>query len=315
MVHPIPLLKALSDETRLHILGILDGNRLSVNDIIEVLGMGQSRISRHLRILSNAGILEFERDGTRVYYGIPASQDKLLGGILRSLGIRQFANFDPGPGGLESLLSAEERSRLQKVIEARKLFLLEHFQKFDRSEASVQEEYVDAGYYRKKILELLPENPGVVADLGCGDGELAALVVDRAARLICVDQSSHMLDLATAHVRAGNAEFRIGAVDHLPLRDQEVDTVILSMVLHHMADPEAGIAEAFRVLKPAGTLILVELKRHDMEQMRSLFADFYLGFDLARIRSFLKKEGFSFEGKASGKGKGRLECLFVTARK
>jgi ArsR family transcriptional regulator len=307
-------MKALADETRLRILGILVGQRLSVNEIIEVLSMGQSRVSRHLKILLDAGLLESERDGTRIYYGIPSGEDAFRSGLLRVLGLtpERWADDESGSLAPEEM---RDRERLALLLEERKRFALNHFQKFGTDEESAQREYVDSDYYIEEILSLIGTGRKTVADLGCGGGDLAGRLIGRAERIICVDQSPNMLAIAQKRIGAQNADFRIGSIEHLPMGDAEADAVVLSMVLHHLPDPEGAIREAGRVLKEGGDLIVAELARHDHEVMRTHFADFYLGFDPERIQAVLKRHGFRLVRSELGRGAGRIDSFFIVARK
>ncbi len=312
----IQIFKALSDETRLRILGVLHREPLSVNELLEVLEMGQSRVSRHLKILSDAGILEGRREGSRVYYRINA-------GLVRSRflsGIMDLVLPDRGDPHrsekIESLLPREmerDARRLGQVVEARKNFSLNHFQKHGLDQERLQEGLVDARYYRERIVSLLPSQPGTIVDLGCGTGELSRLLSSHAERLILVDQSETMLDRARSSLPEDHLEFRLGWLEHLPSRDREADLIVASMVLHHMPDPLEALQEMRRVLKPGGMLLVAELSHHEEEVMRSRFADFWLGFEREQLRDYLEKAGFQVETLLSGRGEGRLELLFLVA--
>jgi ArsR family transcriptional regulator len=305
-------LKALADPSRIRIIRALSREPLHVSELLEVLDMGQSRVSRHLRILSDAAVLLWRRDGSRIYYGIhPELRTHSLWSVLGD----EAAAWN---SSLQRILE-EDRQRLQGILESRKERSLVHFEDFGARQDEDQREYVDATYYRSKIIELLPGNAGQVLEPGCGAGALASMLADRASHLILVDQSRTMLDVARERIAAVGSdvktEYRVGYMEHLPLADEEVDTVILSMALHHSAEPGSVLKEAFRVLRPGGLLVVAELKQHGEENMRRLFEDFWLGFDEGVLLGEIERAGFEGHDVSEGRGNGRLDCLFVSARK
>ncbi len=302
-------LKALADPSRIRIVRALSREPLHVSELLEVLAMGQSRVSRHLRILSDAGVLIWRRDGSRIYYGI---HPELRGHPLLAAVNDEGASWG---NSLGSVLE-EDRQRLQGILESRKARSRVHFDDFGARQDEDQREYVDAAYYRTRILELLPENAGCVLEPGCGAGALASMLVDRSSHLILVDQSRTMLSLARDRIGdKGKTEYRVGYMEHLPLADEEVDTVVLSMALHHSAEPGRVLNEAYRVLRPGGLLVVAELRQHSVEDMRRLFEDFWLGFEDDFLLSEIGLAGFEDADLCEGKGNGRLECLFISTRK
>lgn len=338
----VQILKALADEARLRILGVLSPEPLSVSEVCQALKMRQSRISRHLKILARAGIVEGYRAGSRVYYSLHPriARSAELSGLLASLGVGQGgANFprlsadylrmsDSADGSQRAFempsAMTEDRAELNALLKDRKNLSLQFFQSFNADQDLQQQALVDSQFYRDQILELLPADPGLTLDLGCGTGQLARLLAARVERLVCVDQSPNMLERArdaldAFDARSGGrgkpnaAQFRIGALEHLPLRDGEADTVIASMILHHIPEPVVALREIRRVLAPGGVLILAELDRHREEVMRTEFADFWLGFSSARLKRALSDAGFAVEAESRGKGAGSLECLFFRA--
>lgn len=308
MPHLLRTLKAAGDQTRLRILSLLGSEPLSVGEILEVLGMGQSRVSRHLKILSDAGILENRRAGNRVYYALDeqARRTPLLSELLREL-----AEL-PVSGNGSAAVARSDRARLAEVLDLRKKVSVDHFQKFGKDHDERQKSYVDSDYYRKEVLAGLSKSPGRVLDLGCGTGELSALI-GRSAEVIGVDQSARVLDAARA--ACPGAEFRLGEIEHLPLGNQEVATVVASMVLHHLPEPMQGLREANRVLAQNGTLVVVDLKEHDEEAMQRDFADFWRGFSPRRLEQMIEDAGFEIVEKKSGRGAGKLTCLIYRAKK
>ncbi|MCR9144676.1 MAG: metalloregulator ArsR/SmtB family transcription factor [bacterium] len=340
----VNILKALADEARLRILGVLSPEPLSVSEVCAALAMRQSRVSRHLKILSRAGIVEGYRAGTHVYYSLHPriSRSAELSALLATLGLgaggsgfpRLSADYlalsDSATGAERAFempsAMAADRAKLDALLKDRKELSIQFFQSFGADQDRQQQQLVDSAFYRERILALLPVDAGVTLDLGCGTGQLASMLATRSPRLICVDQSPNMLERARqalgqsdADAKSGKArpefraEFRIGALEHLPLRDGEADTVVASMILHHMPEPVVALREMHRVLRPGGTLLLAELDRHREEVMRTEFADFWLGFSQGRLERALADAGFQVAKVERGRGEGALECLFFRA--
>lgn len=282
-----------------------------MNELLAVVQMGQSRVSRHLKILSEAGFLRHERIGSRVYYGlVPPGLDSSAGRFLDALGL------PAEPGRLPPGFPAEaglDLTRLAHLLENRRQDSLEHFQKYGIDQDHLQKEFVDADFYRQAILSLLPGSPGLAVDLGCGPGLLAGQLLERGAAVIGIDQSSNLLARARRNFPA--ADFRAGTLERIPLDDGRADLVIAAMVLHHLPDPARGLREIFRVLRPGGFLIVADLERHEEETMLARFADFWPGFETERLREMLEAGGFSLEQTRNGRGAGRLNSVVLLARR
>ncbi|MEQ9366346.1 MAG: metalloregulator ArsR/SmtB family transcription factor [Leptospirales bacterium] len=330
----VHILKALADEARLRILGVLSPEPLNVSEVCAALQMRQSRVSRHLNILSRAGIVEGYRAGTHVYYSLHPriSRSAELSALLAPLGIgaggsgfprlsAEYLPFTDSATGAERAFEmppamSTDRAQLDVLLKDRKELSIQFFQSFGADQDRQQQQLVDSAFYRERILGLLPADAGVTLDLGCGTGQLARMLANRSPRLICVDQSPNMLERARQALDQADAktvEFRIGALEHLPLRDGEADTVVASMILHHMPEPVVALREMHRVLRPGGTLLLAELDRHREEVMRTEFADFWLGFSQGRLERALTDAGFQVSQTERGRGDGALECLFFRA--
>ena len=207
MSEGVQILKALADESRLRIVRLLLKGPLHVNEILEVLQMGQSRVSRHLKILADAGLLAGRREGSRIYYGISPEirQSALLSSLETMLGFfesREDGSSRPGLWLPEE--SLRDYDRLANVLDARKSQTLDHFFRYGALQDEMQRDYVDADYYRNEIIEMIPEGPLTVVDLGCGTGELAVGMTAPGRRIILVDQSQAMLDQAVAEHVTGD---------------------------------------------------------------------------------------------------------------
>lgn len=272
--------KALADETRARLVNILLDFELNVGEIVQVMEMGQSRISRHLKILSDSGLVDVRREGLWAFY---RASDEGPG--------RDFLN------GVETLLEEEEdlkrdRNRAEKVIRERTAATRQFFDdiapEWDRMTAEVLGE-LDLG---REIQTRLPQC-ACAADIGCGPGDMLEILAGVSEQVIGVDNSPKMLELAEERF-SGDAKMslRIGEMSHLPLRDQEADCTVISLVLHHLARPEEAIREVGRVLKKGGKLLVAEFDQHENEVMRSEYGDRRLGIPSEKMSGWMEQEGF-----------------------
>jgi ArsR family transcriptional regulator len=278
--------KALADETRLRLLRLLSRSPLNVNEVIDILRMGQSRISRHLRILAEAALVTRRREGTWIYYErSPDPEDKLVADMLVLVKEHERAlpHFEA------------DMQRMEAAIELRRQHTRSFFDS-RRDGDELRHQSLDGAHYRQVALSLLPKHCDTILDLGTGSGLLLPALLERADRVIAVDASTTMLDLARASAGAAvdRCEFRLGDLEHLPVRDGEVDAVMACMVLHHVSAPATAMAEAFRALGDGGELAIVDLARHEDESLREL-ADLWLGFESEEMSRWLKGSGFEVE--------------------
>ncbi|MBU1039670.1 MAG: metalloregulator ArsR/SmtB family transcription factor [Proteobacteria bacterium] len=278
--------KALADETRLRLACILRRHELNVGELVAVMGMSQPRISRHLKILVEAGLVDCRREGLWAFYCAAGSGPG-------SAVLDTSAGFMDTPDFLADLSRAD--AAVRERVQATRRF-------FDAV----------AGNWRDLSREVLGELdlPGViasrvpdgaaVADLGCGPGELLERLSERACLVIGVDNSPRMLELAgqrlngkAAHHGRAGVSLRLGDLTHLPLREGEAHACVFSMVLHHLPDPVAALSEARRVLCPGGRLIIADFDRHENEAMRVHYGDARLGLDQQQLRAWLEEAGFT----------------------
>lgn len=279
--------KALADETRLRLARVLLVHELSVGELVRALGLRQSRISRHLKILAAAGLVSARRDGQWVYYSAAEN-----GGARAYLdAVAPF--FDDGPGTFAADTDAAAREVRQRARRT-EAFFDSHAEKWD----DLRERTLGGLDLAALILSHLPE-ADTAADLGCGTGALLEHLRGRAARVIGVDSSSRMLDQAreffAGNGAAADVSLRIGDLEHLPLRDAEADAAVMSLALHHLPSPAHGVAEAHRVLTPGGTFVLVDFEKHDDETMREQYGDNWLGFSPGRVEKWLSGAGFDLQ--------------------
>ncbi len=271
-------LKLLSDPTRLRILMLLGQESLSVAELQEVLGMGQSRISTQLSQLKAAGLVVDERSGKNNIYRGSATAD--LADVLR-LAAAELPEV------------ADDEAALRHLLRKRKDTARAYF---DELAGRFGKDYVP-GRSWKALAEALIKvlNYRVVADLGAGEGTLAQLLAQRAEKVIAVDISPKMVafgqELATKN-GLSNLEFRIGDIEEPPIEDGSLDLAVLSQALHHAARPQRAIDAAFRILKPGGRLIVLDLLLHSFEEARELYADRWLGFSECDLAAMLERAGF-----------------------
>ena len=271
-------LKLLSDPTRLRILMLLGQEALSVAELQEVLGMGQSRISTQLSQLKAAGLVVDERSGKNNIYRGSATAD--LADVLR-LAAAELPEV------------ADDEAALRHLLRKRKDTARAYF---DELAGRFGKDYVP-GRSWKALAEALIKvlNYRVVADLGAGEGTLAQLLAQRAEKVIAVDISPKMVafgqELATKN-GLSNLEFRIGDIEEPPIEDGSLDLAVLSQALHHAVRPQRAIDAAFRILKPGGRLIVLDLLLHSFEEARELYADRWLGFSECDLAAMLERAGF-----------------------
>lgn len=277
-------LRTLADPTRLRLVGLLEREELSVADLQEITGLGQSRISTHLGLLQDAGMVSSRRDGKRSFSRLNPDADPDTREFIR-LALR---------GAKELPAAASDEINLRRVLDLRrdqaKALFNQVAGRFDRVYGPGRSWQA----FGHLLLRILP--PLEVADLGSGEGLLSELLARRCQRVIAVDNSEKIVAFGAAKARqAGlkNLEFRLGDLQHPPIAPGTVDLAILSQALHHAADPAGALAAAFNVLRPGGSVMVLDLLKHDFEQARELYGDRWLGFTEADLHRWLEQAGFA----------------------
>ena len=264
------LYRLLGDEVRLRLLRVLAGKhgRLNVTELTAVLGIAQSGVSRHLRLLKEAGLVVEERGGGFSFYRLsPGLLDGGFAGLWPALQA-QFAE------AAHTAAARADESRLQEVIRLRK----ENFEVHGTDRAQFVPGRSWAAWSRALGL-LLP--PVEVADIACGEGYLSVESAQWARRVVGIDKSPDVLKRAKALAdRRGvrNITWKRGDMEKLPLEDDSVDVVLLSQALHHATDPARAMTEAARILRPSGRVVALDLREHDQEWVRDRVGDRWLGF-------------------------------------
>jgi ArsR family transcriptional regulator len=273
-------LKLLADPNRLRILLLLAIEELSVAELQEIVGLGQSTISTQLAQLKNAGLIEDRRAGKNNLYRL----DQAAAASVMPV-VRQAAAEIPEAAQDQAALELALRKRQDKS----RAFFDEMAGRFGR-------EYLPGRSWKglaEALLKLMP--PMVIADLGAGEGTFSLLLAQRAKRVISVDNSPKMVEYGSELAQkqgVKSLEYRLGDLEKLPIADAEVDLAFFSQSLHHALHPGRAIGEAWRILKPGGRIAVLDLVKHRFEEARDLYADVWLGFTEVELEALLKQAGF-----------------------
>ena len=286
MASIVKFLKLLSDSTRIRILHLLRQAELSVAELQEILSMGQSRISTQLSHLKEAGLIANRRAGKNIFYRFKTPSKDEAQSRARLLDLIEEASSDIEEVPLdEAALDLALKKRSDKA----RAYFDELAGKFGRS-------YCPGRSWKglaETLLKLMP--PMVIADLGAGEGTVSQLLAQRAKQVIAVDISPKMVEfgaeLAEKHGYA-NLEYRLGDIENPPIADGSVDLAFFSQALHHAARPEEAIKAGYRIIKPGGRIVVLDLLKHSFEEARELYADVWLGFSELQISEFLSAAGF-----------------------
>ncbi|MFW5874044.1 MAG: ArsR/SmtB family transcription factor [Verrucomicrobiota bacterium] len=277
------ILKLLADPTRVRILSLVAREELSVAELQEILDMGQSRISSHLGLLRQGELVRDRREGKKTFYTINGGSDPAGAGLLRSACDAVEAT--------EQI--AEDRANLKRVLEKRKRKAEEYF---NSVAGRLGKNYCPGRSWEAIGHFLLYLTPRIrIADLGAGEGLLSQLLARRAERVVCIDNSPKMVEFGSELAKKNgfaNLSYKLGDIEAIPLKDRSVDLALLSQALHHARHPQTAVDEAFRILKPGGRLVVLDLLEHQFEKARELYADVWLGFSENKLYHFLKEAGF-----------------------
>jgi ArsR family transcriptional regulator len=281
MASILKALRLLADANRIRILLLLTSEELSVAELQEILGLGQSTISTQLSQLKTAGLIEDRRAGKNNLYRLqPWAAARLLPVM------QQVAAEIPETAQDQAALQLALRKRQDKS----RAFFDEMAGRFGR-------EYVPGRSWKglaEALLKLMP--PLVIADLGAGEATFSLLLAQRAKQVIAVDSSPKMVEFGANLARKQGVrtlECRLGDLEMVPIEDAGVDLALFSQSLHHALHPERAVAEAWRILKPGGRIVVLDLVKHRFEEARELYADVWLGFGEAELQELLHQAGFA----------------------
>lgn len=282
MIKVTEILQVLSDNTRLRLLRLLSEEELSVAELQEILEMGQSRISTHLSQIRRHGLLNDRKDGKKTFYSLRLDNSPRLDLIRVALRVDSEEEF------WES-----DQSGLNRVIDRRRR---ESERYFDEVAERLGKNYVPGrsweaiGHF---LLRLVPRIN--IADLGAGEGTLSQLLAERANKVYCIDSSKSMVRIGTELAKKKNLSnlvYKQGDIEKVPLPSKSVDLALMSQSLHHAQRPEKALTEAFRILKPSGQLVVLDLKKHQFEKARDLYQDQWLGFGENDLYRMIREAGF-----------------------
>ena len=277
----VKVLRVVADPNRLRILLLLRSEELSVAELQEILVMGQSTISTHLSQLKQAGLVEDRRIGKNSLYRLKINEAKnILEGLLA-----QAKEEIPEAG--------TDQATMRRVVKKRQDKMRSFF---DSVAGRLGKDYVPGKSWKgvaEALLRVMP--PMVIADLGAGEGAFALLLAQRATKVIAVDTSAKMIEVGREQaLRNGvkNVEYRLGDMEELPIEDAAVDLVFFSQSLHHALHPQRAVQEAWRILRPTGRIVILDLAQHRFEEAREMYADEWLGFGEAELEAMLENSGF-----------------------
>ena len=280
------LYRLLGDEARLRLLRVLDRDRFNVKELTGILGLAQSGVSRHLGLLKESQLVVEERDGAYSFYRLSPSvredQTSPLWPLLQ-------AQFDAAASS--ALLKADD-SRLQEVLRLRR----ENFEHVGPDTRDGRQLVPGRSWaaWSRALGMLLP--PLDVADLGCGEGYLTVETARWARHVTAVDRSTGVLARAkalAARKKLSNITWKKGELESLPMENGSIDVALLSQALHHASDPAGALAEATRVLKPGGRLLILDLRPHDETWVREKLGDQWFGFSDEHLSGMLTRAGLS----------------------
>ncbi len=310
----VAALKAAAEPTRLRILLLLSSGELTVKDLTRILDQSQPRISRHLKLLAEAGLVERFRDGSWVYFHV---SDRTEGGRLTRRLLEAVDASDAVVRRDKDRAEALKRQRDQEAL----AYFQAHAADWDR----IRSLYVPESAVEAAMLKALGPGPfRLLVDLGTGTGRMLELFSEHFERALGYDVSKSMLAYAQSRLAAraiDNAEVRHADILALPLKDGAAEAVIMHQVLHFLADPAAAMAEAARILAPEGRLVVVDFAPHDLDFLREAHAHKRLGIPPDHMRGWVEAAGLEIAGMeelhpaAQGDGQGLTVVLYVAGHR
>lgn len=281
MASIVKSLRAISDPTRLRLLLLLLEEELTVAELQEILGMGQSRISASLALLKREAIARNRRVGKNIFYSVRPETVSALQSILDA-------------ARRELPEAVNDNAAMGLALRKRKDKAAEYFNKLAGKFGRM---YIPGRSWQAlahALLRLLP--PMVIADLGAGEGTLSQLLARGAKKVIAIDNSEKMVEFGANLAREHgfrNLEYRLGDIEDPPIERESVDLALFSQALHHASSPQKAVTAAHRILRDGGRVVILDLASHSHEQARELYAHVWLGFSEVELQHLLKKAGFS----------------------
>lgn len=281
-------LRAAGEATRLRLLAVLAESDLTVSELTQILGQSQPRISRHLKLMVEGGLLERHREGAWVFYRL--SEAGGVGSLARTI-VKLIPPGDPDV--------LRDRERLDAVRSARRAQANSYFAKVAPRWNALRSRHVSEALVESALLDLLIGAPRArtfrdVVDLGTGTARMLEILAPYAASGLGIDMNHDMLQIARANLEAKglrNMRVRHGDIYHLNLPDQSADLVIIHQVLHFLDEPQSALREAARLLRPGGELAVIDFAPHEFEEMRNVHAHRRLGFAAEEVAKWCEAAG------------------------
>lgn len=277
-------LRASAEPTRLRVLALCNRAELTVSDLTQILGQSQPRVSRHLKNLVEAGLLERFREGQWAFYRLAESAPT-------APLARQVVALIPA----DEPTIVQDQRRLEAVKAARAEAAEAYFRKNARQWDQIRRFYVDDAEVEAALRRLVPESEvGDLLDIGTGTGRMIEVFADRYTRAVGIDRSHEMLTVARHRLDRGDLrawQVRQGDMTALPVPDTTYDTATLHMVLHYADNPREVLAEAARALRPGGRIVVVDFAPHELEELRTEHAHRRLGFADAEMTRWFAAAG------------------------
>lgn len=280
-------IKAMGDPTRRRILQLVARHELAVSEIVDCLGQPQSTVSRHLKVLRDAGLIQDHRHGTTAHYATSTLNGDENGSPARLAGhILEWVNEQDLPKPLSN--------RLASVLERRQNRSTDFFSQIGQRWDRMRVEAFGDAFHGEAFAALLPAD-WVVADIGTGTGYMLPILARTFRKVIAVDPVPNMLEVAQSRCRTQrikNVAFRRGDMSRLPILNEQADLVLAVLVLHHVPSPEEALGELYRIAKPGGHLLIVEQRSHRLERFHERMQDRWWGFDPSRLGKTVAEAGF-----------------------
>jgi ArsR family transcriptional regulator len=246
--------------------------------------MGQSRISSQLAQLRTVNLVGDRREGKNAFYSfrgsLPARILSLVRAAVESVG--------------DLPIMSEDRENLDRILQKRRRTQEQYF---NLIAGRLGKNYCPGRSWEAIGHLALRLTPAIdIADLGAGEGLLSQLLAQRAHQVWCIDNSPRMVEVGSGLAKKNglaNLAYKLGDIENVPLPEMSVDLAILSQALHHAQHPQTAVGEAFRILRPGGQLLVLDLNEHTFEKARELYADVWLGFKESALHAFLKRAGFT----------------------
>jgi ArsR family transcriptional regulator len=282
------MLRAAAEPTRLRVLSLLTAGELSVKDLTRILNQSQPRISRHLKLMTEAGLVERLRDGSWAYFQLVDRGDggRLIGAVLDAI--------DP----LDPVLE-RDRTRADMVKREREAAAQDYFRNNAAEWDRIRALHITEGEVEAEVVRALGDGPfSLLVDLGTGTGRMLELLADRFERAVGFDINHTMLAYARSKIEQNGirgASVRHGDLYDVALADASADAIVMHQVLHFLTEPAHAIREAARILVTGGRLVIVDFAPHTMEFLRESYAHERLGFPAAQMAQWLDEAGLDLE--------------------